>query len=203
MPVQVATPVRGILRLPHLADTGSTSNEPRVVFVDFSEVCHDCVRGDMDLLEIVESKHFVHFVLLRRLDDPTYKFDGQLEERQMFLNWSSNRADMLQAMSNAMDASTYMEVLEKLSVPSMVRLSPAEPDELQAELEKMIDEESSAERKKQDLKETLFEILKRKDTIDMAGTAQHAPPGAKSGGKGKGEVPDTDSIQEKEAGEFR
>ena len=211
MPWQVplATPVRGILRLPNLAGTGSTTSEPRVELVNYADVCKDSLQAEEAILQIVENKHFIDFVLLRRLDDPSYKFDGSLEETQMFNNFATNRADMLQAMSSTMDAKTYAEVLETLSAPKMIRFSsipelaipkpqirlePEKPEgkQLEAELEKMIDEQLANEASnagaprwtKEEVKETLFEILKRKDTVDLGGAAQHAPPGTKGGGKG-------------------
>ena len=65
----MATPVRGLLRLPQLcAETGSRLEEPSITYVNFGDFCKDSVLKDAKLMQIVTSAHFVEFMHLRRLD---------------------------------------------------------------------------------------------------------------------------------------
>ena len=74
------------------------------------------------------------------------------------------------------------------SIPEAPPSSSLQGSELQdcdieAALESIMDEdEMKAKWNREQLRQTMLEILKRKDTMDLAGSAQHAPPGTVSKG---------------------
>ena len=71
-----ASAVRGIMRLPPLAETGSTSDLDSAMAdaVPFDDWVLAEVLQKPSLLKLADHKHMVEYLELRRLNEATYKF---------------------------------------------------------------------------------------------------------------------------------
>ena len=85
-----ATPVRSILRLPHIADVGGTSEcERPVTYVDLESFVGLNIRGDPDLPGLLSHTNFVEFVEVRKLDEgDQYRFGDDPEDKALFDNFN-------------------------------------------------------------------------------------------------------------------
>ena len=194
-----ATPLQGIMRLPQISETGSTTDmdEAMQQMVEFGDYVHPNVLCEPELLKLVPHKHMVEYISIRKLEQEGYLFGDPDENAKesdvlLFTNFCNNYDTVKAALKHG-QPEAWEKHIQHFGPGKIINIPSPQPtttpealdSQITSDLESLSEVIDSQEVQelaarggwsKQTLTETVMQVLRRADTIDMQ--SQHAPPGS-------------------------
>ena len=195
-----ATPVRGLMRLPQIGETGSTSDMDACMqeTVPFDKYVDPVALKIPELSKLLTHVHMAEYVELRQLEDPGFRFGtGTVNEEVVMFTSFCNNYDVFKEELKKTAPQAWQPAIAKMG-PGKIILPPPAPapeptaapppeDKVAQELEAIMAQQELQDLAakggwcRETLTQTVMSILQRKSTVDLQGPAQHGPAGSVAG----------------------